>query len=97
MGASFRNAGEIEQLAGCDRLTISPHLMEELKNDHGELTQKLSSDNAGTPERHGPVDEKLFRWALNEDAMATEKLSEGIRNFTADQIKLESLILEVGG
>ena len=97
MGASFRNAGEIEQLAGCDRLTISPQLMEELKNDHGELTQKLSSDTTGTPERHELVDEKLFRWALNEDAMATEKLAEGIRGFTADQIKLESLVLELGG
>ncbi len=96
MGASFRNTGEIEQLAGCDRLTISPQLMDELQNDHAELTRKLSTGTTGTPERHDLVDERLFRWALNEDAMATEKLAEGIRNFTADQIKLERLVLEIG-
>ena len=92
MGASFRNTGEIEQLAGCDRLTISPALLEELASNNGALVRKLS------PENHGPAiakpdnREAPFRWAMNEDAMATEKLAEGIRNFTVDQIKLEQLL-----
>lgn len=91
MGASFRNIGEIEQLAGCDRLTISPALLSDLENDTSLLNQKLFAD------RHEPIeaihfDEASFRWAMNEDAMATEKLAEGIRNFTQDQIKLEQKI-----
>jgi transaldolase len=92
MGASFRNAGEIEALAGCDRLTISPSLLEELANDTGELPRQLSAEGADSPDAKDPPDESAFRYALNEDAMATEKLAEGIRNFVADQVKLEKLI-----
>lgn len=95
MGASFRNTEQLEALAGCDRLTISPQLMDALQRDDGELHQVLTPQSAGILERHPPVTESLFRWALNEDAMATEKLAEGIRNFAADQIKLESLIKEI--
>ncbi len=92
MGASFRNLGEIEQLAGCDRLTISPGLLEELANDTGALDRKLSTDNTGEAIAKPENTEQAFRWAMNEDAMATEKLAEGIRNFTIDQIKLEALL-----
>ncbi|MCP3908503.1 MAG: transaldolase [Oceanicoccus sp.] len=92
MGASFRNMGEIEQLAGCDRLTISPGLLEELANDNGSLEKKLSPDNTGEAIAKPGNTEQAFRWAMNEDAMATEKLAEGIRNFTIDQIKLETLL-----
>ncbi|MBM6550314.1 transaldolase [Marinomonas ostreistagni] len=91
MGASFRNIGEIEQLAGCDRLTISPALLEELKKDESKLERKLTPTDNITPAGE-PVTEQAFRWALNEDAMATEKLAEGIRNFAVDQRKLEDLI-----
>ena len=91
MGASFRNIGEIEQLAGCDRLTISPALLEELKKDESPLERKLVPTDDITPAGE-PVTEQGFRWALNEDAMATEKLAEGIRNFAVDQRKLEDLI-----
>jgi transaldolase len=90
MGASFRNTGQIEALAGCDRLTISPELMEKLAADEGELPRRLSPGEAeGTAE---PITEAGFRWDLNEDAMATEKLAEGIRNFHADALKLERII-----
>ncbi|TGN41296.1 transaldolase [Marinobacter confluentis] len=89
MGASFRNTGEIEMLAGCDRLTISPALLEQLSGDSGTLERKLSANNASTSDRPGQIDEKLFRWESNEDAMATEKLADGIRRFTSDQIELE--------
>ncbi|WP_019531471.1 transaldolase [Dasania marina] len=92
MGASFRNTGEIEQLAGCDRLTISPQLLEELSQDSGLLTPKLSRDNTGAAISKIDLHESSFRWHMNEDAMATEKLAEGIRNFTADQRKLEHLL-----
>ncbi|MFW8590534.1 transaldolase [Glaciecola sp. 2405UD65-10] len=91
MGASFRNTGEIMALAGCDRLTISPQLLDELANTEGELAQKLV-DNGATSAKVTPLDEQAFRWDMNQDAMATEKLSEGIRNFAADQVKLESLL-----
>lgn len=93
MGASFRNIGEIEQLAGCDRLTISPNLLEELKKDEGKLERKLVPASEITPAGEA-VTEQSFRWALNEDAMATEKLAEGIRNFAVDQRKLEKMIEE---
>jgi transaldolase len=89
MGASFRNTEEIEQLAGCDRLTISPQLLQELQADEGELTRKLDAANPGPSETARSLDEKSFRWSLNDDAMATEKLAEGIRNFAADQRRLE--------
>lgn len=93
MGASFRNIGEIEQLAGCDRLTISPNLLEELKKDEGTLERKLVPVSDVTPAGEA-ISEQAFRWALNEDAMATEKLAEGIRNFAVDQRKLEKMIEE---
>lgn len=83
MGASFRNIGEIEALAGCDRLTISPALLEELDKDQGTLERKLSPENVKPIEKIA-IDEQTFRWMLNEDAMATEKLSEGIRAFGKD-------------
>jgi transaldolase len=92
MGASFRNTGEIEALAGCDRLTISPALMEELSNDTGDLPRQLSPDKAASAEPKCSPAEAEFRYDLNDDAMATEKLAEGIRNFVADQVKLEQLI-----
>lgn len=90
MGASFRNAGEIEALAGCDRLTISPELLEELAADSGSLPQRLSptSEIQAAP---APLAETDFRWQMNQDQMATEKLSDGIRRFAADQIKLETI------
>lgn len=91
MGASFRNTGEIEQLAGCDRLTISPQLMEQLEADNGTLERHLSADEPGPEIDRLTVDEKAFRWLLNEDAMATEKLSEGVRKFAEDQVKLEAM------
>lgn len=92
MGASFRNSDEIEALAGCDRLTISPALLEELEADNGALAQRLSPTTASTDEEKISPSEAEFRYDLNRDAMATEKLAEGIRNFVADQVKLEQLI-----
>lgn len=92
MGASFRNTGEIEALAGCDRLTISPALLESLAADSGELPRQLLPDNAASEDAREAPAEAAFRLALNEDAMATEKLAEGIRNFIADQITLEQVI-----
>ncbi len=91
MGASFRNIGEVLALAGCDRLTISPGLLEELSQQEGTLTVHLK-DTGATAKETAALTEAEFRWALNEDAMATEKLSEGIRKFAVDQRKLESLI-----
>jgi len=91
MGASFRNVGEIEALAGCDRLTISPALLEELDKDTGTLERKLSPDHAKA-EPLQSLDEKTFRWQLNEDAMATEKLSEGIRLFAKDLVSLREIV-----
>jgi len=91
MGASFRNLGEIEALAGCDRLTISPQLLGELQASEGELPRHLLPD-AQSGDAKQILTENDFRWAMNEDAMSTEKLSEGIRNFTADLRKLEDLL-----
>ncbi|HDQ40745.1 MAG TPA: transaldolase [Desulfonatronum sp.] len=94
MGASFRNSGEILELAGCDLLTISPGLLQELHDAQGELERKLSPEKAkANQEDKLSLDEKAFRWMLNEDQMATEKLAEGIRLFAADAIKLEKMIL----
>lgn len=90
MGASFRNKEEIEQLAGCDRLTISPALLEELSKDEGKLNKVLSPEKMGTSIDIPCLPENFFRSRLNDNAMATEKLSEGIRLFIADQIKLEN-------
>lgn len=92
MGASFRNVGEIEALAGCDYLTIGPNFLEELRNDDGQLPQRLSSADTGDAQERLSLDEKSFRWMQNEDTMATEKLAQGIRAFAADQEKLEHLI-----
>jgi transaldolase len=92
MGASFRSAGEVEALAGCDRLTISPALLNELDKDQGALPRKLALENPGVAPPLPKIDEASFRWALNEDAMATEKLSEGIRLFAADLRKLHEMI-----
>ncbi|WP_085665490.1 transaldolase [Pseudomonas sp. B5(2017)] len=92
MGASFRNIGQIEQLAGCDRLTISPELLQQLSDDQGDLPQVLKPGNAGEPKQQ--LNESQFRWAMNEDAMGTEKLAEGIRQFARDQEKLEKLMAE---
>ena len=88
MGASFRNIDEILELAGCDRLTISPNLMDELANSTATISQKLFSEQAPLANK-APLSEAQFRWQMNQDAMATEKLAEGIRNFTIDQVKLE--------
>ncbi len=93
MGASFRNIGEIQALAGCDRLTISPQLLEELANTDAPLEAKLV-DNGASKTPGDRMTEKEFRWEMNEDAMATEKLAEGIRNFAADQKKLETMLKE---
>lgn len=93
MGASFRNTGQIKALAGCDRLTISPQLLTELDGDTTDLPRLLSADKvSGTPRI--TLDEADFRWQLNEDAMATEKLAEGIRNFEVDHKKLLKMIAE---
>jgi len=90
MGASFRNIGEIIELVGCDALTISPSLLKELENTEGKLDLKLDAKKAKVMEiSKVEMDEKTFRWMMNEDAMATEKLAEGIRNFTKDLVKLE--------
>ncbi|GED21797.1 transaldolase [Halomonas halmophila] len=94
MGASFRNSGEIQALAGCDRLTISPALLEELSETRQLLERRLTPLDAET-QAPAPQDDAEFRWDLNEDAMATEKLAEGIRKFMADQRKLEALLAEL--
>ncbi|MBW4653901.1 MAG: transaldolase [Kaiparowitsia implicata GSE-PSE-MK54-09C] len=90
MGASFRNIGQIEQLAGCDRLTISPELLQQLADDQQPLARLLSPGK--TAEAKQSLSESQFRWAMNEDAMGTEKLAEGIRLFARDQEKLEKLL-----
>lgn len=91
MGASFRNPGQIRALAGCDRLTISPELLDELDRSDDDLPRMLEDDGT-REERTGAMDEKTFRWGMNEDAMATEKLAEGIRRFAEDQVKLETML-----
>ena len=93
MGASFRNTSQILELAGCDLLTISPELLADLQGAEGAVARQLSVEEAKASDiAKVPMDEKTFRWMLNEDAMGTEKLAEGIRKFTEDIIKLESLI-----
>lgn len=93
MGASFRNSGEILALAGCDRLTISPSLLEELQKTEGILQRRLQYSGAIKP-RPASMTEAEFRWEMNQDEMATDKLSEGIRGFTVDQVKLEKTLSE---
>jgi len=96
MGASFRNIGEIIELAGCDALTIAPSLLKELENTESVLERKLDAESSKLLDiKSIQIDEKTFRWMMNEDAMATEKLAEGIRNFTKDLIKLEKHIAEL--
>ncbi|MBN2807118.1 MAG: transaldolase [Prolixibacteraceae bacterium] len=95
MAASFRNIGEITALSGCDLMTISPKLLAELEGNKGKLEQKLFAEKAkDLAIEKIEMDEKKFRWYLNEDAMATEKLAEGIRKFTMDTLKLEQLIIK---
>lgn len=95
MGASFRNSGEILELAGCDLLTIAPKLLEELEQAEGDVPRKLDTEKAKKMDIQPiKLDEKKFRWLLCENAMATEKLSEGIRNFAKDIVKLEKLLEE---
>lgn len=93
MGASFRNTSQILELAGCDLLTISPDLLQKLSDSNSNVTQKLSKEIAlASDVQKISLNEKTFRLELNEDAMATEKLSEGIRAFCADTVKLEKMI-----
>lgn len=94
MGASFRNTGEIEALAGCDRLTIGPGLLDELAGATGELPRKLKPEAPGEAPAKLDLDEKAFRFAMNEDAMATEKLAEGIRGFVKDLRSLRKLVAQ---
>ncbi len=94
MGASFRNAGEVEALAGCDRLTISPALLDELAQDDGPLPRRLSAQTPAAHPAWRAFDEAGFRLALNEDAMATEKLAEGIRQFVGDLRALRTLVAQ---
>ncbi len=96
MGASFRNTGEILALAGCDRLTISPQLMDELASSTTTVEQKLVAQNINADSfNETALSESQWRWQMNDDAMATEKLSEGIRNFAIDQVKLEKQLAEM--
>ncbi len=93
MGASFRNTGQILELAGCDCLTISPELMEELSKSNERVERKLSPEKAKSAEIEKlELDEKKFRWMLNDNAMAYEKTGEGIRKFAADVVKLERFV-----
>ncbi len=92
MGASFRNTGEIEMLAGCDRLTISPALLQSLQDDTGTLLRQLAPETAQTADKPEQMGESGFRWRSNDDAMATEKLADGIRRFAADQTELEGRV-----
>lgn len=93
MGASFRNTGQIRELAGCDCLTISPELMEELSKSNEPIERKLTSEKAKAAKIDKlEQDEKKFRWLLNDNAMAYEKTGEGIRKFAADVVKLEKFV-----
>jgi transaldolase len=93
MGASFRNTEEILELAGCDLLTISPQFLQELQDSTGVIDQKLDASKSKQQAlEFSKMDEKTFRLALNNDAMATEKLAEGIRNFAKDAVKLENML-----
>lgn len=95
MGASFRNVGQILELAGCDLLTISPELLADLQGSTAPIARKLDPAVAETASIEKiALDEKMFRWMLNEDAMATDKLAEGIRKFAADIVKLEAIIAQ---
>ena len=96
MGASFRNTGEIKELVGCDLLTISPNLLQEMKEDHSVLSLKLSEAKAQESDLSKiEIDESAFRFQMNEDEMATTKLAEGIRKFSADVCSLEKMLGEM--
>jgi transaldolase len=93
MGASFRNSGQILELAGCDLLTISPNLLEELQGNDAPVPRKLDPSEASQSDLERlKLDEKAFRYQQNEDAMAIEKTAQGIRAFAADIVKLEALV-----
>ena len=93
MGASFRNTGQIRELAGCDCLTISPELMKELSESTKPLERRLDPEKAKSAKIEKlELDEKKFRWTLNDNAMAYEKTGEGIRKFAADIVKLEKFV-----
>jgi transaldolase len=93
MGASFRNIGQIRELVGCDCLTISPELMKELSESTEPLERKLDPEKVKSAKIDKlQLDEKKFRWLLNENAMAYEKTGEGIRKFAADVVKLEKFV-----
>jgi transaldolase len=93
MGASFRNIGEILELAGCDLLTISPNLLEELQGMDEAVERKLDAGASKNVEvERLDVSEKSFRWLMNEDAMATEKLAQGIRVFAQDMVKVREIV-----
>lgn len=95
MGASFRNAGEIKELAGCDLLTISPKLLEDLEKSNEPIRKVLNEEAAKNSDLQKiSLKEAEFRWLLNEDQMATDKLSDGIRKFAVDMRKLEKLLQE---
>ena len=93
MGASFRNTDQIKAFAGCDNLTISPKLLDELARDEAHLPRALSRETA-TGSATETMDEAKFRWDMNADAMATEKLAEGIRNFHKDHVRLIEIVSE---
>ncbi len=96
MGASFRNIDEILALAGCDLLTISPKLMAELQNSDDHVTKNLNPEDSTSMDIDKiTINESIFRWMMNEDAMASEKLSEGIRNFTVDTLKLQQYVTQL--
>jgi transaldolase len=95
MGASFRNTEEITELAGCDRLTISPQLLQALDDDYGTLERRLDPADTGSTIHYSLGGESGFRFELNQDAMATEKMAEGIRGFVADQMKLETWLKDL--
>lgn len=92
MGASFRSKGEVLELAGCDKLTIAPKLLDQLLKSNDPVPRKLRPTQGDASKRPQKMDESTFRWAMNEDPMATEKLAEGIRNFAKDTRKLEKII-----
>jgi transaldolase len=92
MGASFRKADQVEELCGCDLLTISPDLLDELRARDGEIARRLDPNDPSEDPMRAPLDEASYRWAHNEDAMAVEKLSDGIRRFDADARTLEALV-----
>lgn len=94
MGASFRTVGQIVALAGCDKLTISPDLLQELDESSETISRALDSEPRSDAKRREPMTEAGFRWAMNESAMATEKLADGIRTFAADQKALERIVSE---